>query len=918
MATIKENVTRDAAASAGTAYRIAVGEEFEGVLSSGSDEDWVAVNLVAGKSYDIRLEGRGPDAVTDTVLAIYNAAGKQVASNDDIEWEALELSSMLEFSPDESGVYYLSAAAVPLRDLDSTGAYRITLTDEEDNHTDTPHVVTVGGVFQGSLDDKHDEDWIKVDLVAGKTYDVTLRGLGADAGLDTFLKIYDTAGEELARNDDVDFDAGRIDSQLTFTPDAGGAYYLVAGAYTDGLGANAGRYRVAVHEVGVNYAVTLAGTDASEYYHTRLTGGIGDDTLDGNGGWDWLEGGPGADRLSGGTGIDRVSYQYSNTGVEVRLYDGTARGGDAEGDTFPGRQTVEQAAQSGRTQEADTATAGTVSSPSPGDAVAVARAVEVPDIEDLFGSAHNDVLAGAAGPNWLSGYYGDDVLDGREGNDLLDGGAGADALIGGAGNDAALYLYSPEGVHVRLYDGTAKGGYAEGDTFPGTETVVSIDAAGKTQTAAEPDVEDLYGSFHNDALAGNHRANLLRGFDGHDRLDGRAGSDVLEGGPGADRLIGGPGEDTASYLYSPAGVDVRLHSGAAKGGDARGDTFAGTDVFAWTDADGKAQQTQVPDIEHLYGSAHNDVLAGDGRDNDLSGGPGHDTLYGGPRGGDDTLNGGAGNDKLYGGKGDDTLQGGAGADALNGGPDNDTLEGGPGADALNGGPGADTASYLSSPAGVVVRLHSGALRGGDADGDTFAGTDAFAWTDADGNAQQTQLPDVEHLHGSAHNDVLAGDGRDNHIFGDAGNDTLYGGPLGGDDLLDGGDGNDKLYGGKGDDALFGGPGADLLKGGSGADRLQGGPGNDRLDGGAGADVFVLTAAGGNDTILDFNAAEDKIDLAAFATLQSVSDLTMRRQAGDTIIDLSAQDGGTVTLEDFSQGLTAAHFIFHSADDPAIA
>ena len=387
---IEESATQDAAASTTTAYSISVGDEFEGVLSTRSDEDWVAVELVAGRSYDIKLEGIGPDAVTDTVLTIYNASGKQVASNDDIEWEALELFSILAFTPDESGVYYLSAAGHPGADLDNTGAYRITLTDEEDNTTATPHTVQVGGVFQGSLDDKHDEDWIKVDLVAGKTYDVTLRGLGADAGLDTLLKLYNADGEELARNDDVDFDAGRIDSQLTFTPDADGAYYIGAGAYTSGLGANAGRYQVAVHEVGVNYAVTLTGTDASEYYHTRLTGGIGDDVLNGNGGWDWLEGGPGADRLSGGTGIDRVSYQYSNTGVEVRLYDGAATGGDAEGDTFPGRQTVDSA--------------------------------RVPDIEDLFGSAHDDVLAGAAGPNWLSGYYGDDVLDGREGNDLLDGG----------------------------------------------------------------------------------------------------------------------------------------------------------------------------------------------------------------------------------------------------------------------------------------------------------------------------------------------------------------------------------------------------------------------------------------------------------------------------------------------------------------
>ena len=746
---IKESVTQDAAASAGTAYTIAVGDGFEGVLATGADEDWVAVELVAGRSYDIRLEGIGADAVTDTVLAVYNAHGEQVASNDDIEWEALELSSMLAFSPAATGTYYLSAAGGPGADLDNTGAYRITLTDEEDNNADTPHAVAVGGTFRGSLDDKFDEDWIKVELVAGRSYDVTLRGLGADAAMDTVLTLYDATGARLARNDDLDLGGGRLDSKLTFTPAATGTYYLGAGAYTAGAGANAGRYRVALHEVGVDYAVTLTGTAAGEYYHTRLTGGIGADTLNGNGGWDWLEGGGGADRISGGTGLDTVSYQYSPAGVEVRLHDGTARGGDAEGDTFPGRQAVGGA--------------------------------RVPDIEDLFGSAHDDVLAGAAGPNWLSGYYGDDALDGRAGDDLLDGGAGADALRGGPGLDAALYLYSPAGVEVRLYDGTARGGYAEGDTFPGRETVEYVDAAGQRQTVEEPDVEDLYGSFHNDALAGNHRANLLRGLGGNDRLDGREGPDVLEGGAGADRLSGGPGADTASYLYSDAGVVVRLHDGSARGGHARGDVFAGADVFDYTDADGNAQQAQVPDIEHLYGSAHNDVLAGDGRANELSGGPGNDTLYGGPRGGGDLLEGGTGDDRLYGGKGDDTLQGGPGADALRGGSGNDTLDGGPGNDVLNGGPG---------------------------------------------------------------NDALAG-----------------------------------------------------------------GPGND---------TFVPAPGGGDDTILDFKAGADKIDLAAFTAIQSTDDLAMQQRDDRLVIDLSAQGGGTVTLQDVSQTLADTHFIFHSADDPVIA
>ena len=64
---------------------------------------------------------------------------------------------------------------------------------------------------------------------------------------------------------------------------------------------------------------------------------------------------------------------------------------------------------------------------------------------------------------------GDDVLDGKEGNDWLDGGAGADTLKGGDGIDLAAYWGSDVAVEVRLYDGFAQGGHAEGDVLDSIE-----------------------------------------------------------------------------------------------------------------------------------------------------------------------------------------------------------------------------------------------------------------------------------------------------------------------------------------------------------------------------------------------------------------------------------------------------------------
>ena len=76
---------QDAAASVETSYTISANGGFEGVLAGRSGEDWLRVELVAGRNYDIRLSGVGPEAVLDTVLTIYDSDGKEIAANDDIE-----------------------------------------------------------------------------------------------------------------------------------------------------------------------------------------------------------------------------------------------------------------------------------------------------------------------------------------------------------------------------------------------------------------------------------------------------------------------------------------------------------------------------------------------------------------------------------------------------------------------------------------------------------------------------------------------------------------------------------------------------------------------------------------------------------------------------------------------------------------
>ena len=185
-------------------------------------------------------------------------------------------------------------------------------------------------------------------------------------------------------------------------------------------------------------------------------------------------------------------------------------------------------------------------------------------------------------------------------------------------------------------------------------------------------IENVIAGSGNDVIVGNAVAN---------HINGRDGDDTLEGGPGADMLDGGPGSDTASYQHSAVAVLVRLHNASAvKFGDAEGDMLTG--------------------IEHLIGSRHNDILAGDGGDNRLEGGDGNDDLYGGPAGGDDMMLGGNGDDRIFGGRGDDTLTGGEGNDVLKGGPGEDIfVVDGDDMDVLYGGPDKDTFRFFPNDLG---------------------------------------------------------------------------------------------------------------------------------------------------------------------------------------------------------------------------
>ena len=301
-----------------------------------------------------------------------------------------------------------------------------------------------------------------------------------------------------------------------------------------------------------------------------LVGGADDDLIYGGAGRDWLEGGTGADQMIGGEGVDTVTYMNAESAVTVHLGKGVGTRGEARGDTYV-------------------------------------------DIENVHGSAYDDVLKGSSGTNRLVGRDGDDKISAGGGDDYLVGGRGADVLNGGGGRDTAEYDWSTAGVTVNLTTGTGQGGYAEGDVLK--------------------KIENLKGSLHDDTLTGDDNVNRLNGLSGDDVLIGMGGNDIMIGGLGADTLIGGDGDrDAADYENAAEGVGVDLVEGGF-GGEATGDTY--------------------DSVEFVYGSNFDDAISGDDGVNRLVGRDGDDVLFG--AGGNDYIMGGAGDDSIMGGEGDDVF-----------------------------------------------------------------------------------------------------------------------------------------------------------------------------------------------------------------------------------------------------------------------
>ncbi len=594
---------------------------------------------------------------------------------------------------------------------------------------------------------------------------------------------------------------------------------------------------------GTDLANTPSATEEGDF----LSGGGGDDTLNGLGGDDVLIGGSGDDDLHGGSGNDTL---VGDSGDDDLL-------GGAGDDTYvyvwgDGQDTiVDHAPGGGGTDTLRFGTGITLSDIVLGqgfslrngaflvdmtihlrgldDADTLEKAVTIAggwgrfatgyrietlafaDGSTLDISALNRAMHGLEGVNTLEGESGNDFLSGGGGNDTLDGGGGDDVLLGGGGDDTYRY--------------------ARGD---GQDMIV----------------------------------------DRAPRGDRNGGIDTLEFGTDialSDIVLSRSGDDLVISLRDRTDPDALS-----------GDSIT---VSGWSDLGNRIESLVLDDGGILDISGVDNGLHSLGGGDDLTGSDGNDFLSGG--GGNDTLEGGAGDDFLVGGTGNDVLTGGGGDDVylFNRGDGHDTIAeqpaGDAGTDTLRFGAGIAVSDIVLARSGddMVISLRD-ATDSTKLSGDSITVTD---WLDANNRISYLSFADGTRLDVGG---ILRG------LHGLAGDDTVSG-PAGSTDgyFLSGGEGDDTLTGQGGDDLIISGEDNDTLAGGEGADVLYGGAGNDS---------YEFARGDGQDMIVDRAEQEDiegGADEVRFKTGIAVSDIVLGRSGDDLVITLrDGTDAGALSAD----------------------
>jgi len=554
----------DLPANPTTPASVAVGGSYSGLIETNGDLDWIAVTLTAGTTVEIALNATGANPIYDPFLVLYDSAGNFIDLDDD--GGATGLNSLLTFSVETTGTYYIEAGTFGLSD---TGGYTVTVTtapaqdlldtiswgSQLANSAVSVYFATAGQMFDGVTSEGFNAYEISrfqaafdlIEAVCDLTFTVVTNSAGAalrlvldtNENFDNLLGYFNPpgtsgAGVGVFYGDNWDRAAGG-------TLEAGGySMVTIVHELLHGLGF------AHPHDIGGSSTI-MNGVSGpfGDYGDFNLNQGIFT-TMSYNSGF--------ATGTSGSQGDpnDLFGYEYGPMALDIALLqqlygvNTTTNAGSTVYtlDAANGSGTFWQAIwdASGTDEIRHTGTTGCIidlrSATLLGEAGGGGFVSAVNGIAGGFTIAAGAVIENACGGR------GGDRITGNAAANLLDGGAGGDTLEGGLGNDSYIVDSTGDVVQGELAFG-AGGGI---DTV---FTSVNFTAPANVELVRAQAGAGNLSLTGNDApgtLVGNEGNNTLNGRGGNDQINGNAGNDTIIGGEGRDTLVGGLGADT--FVFS--------------------------------------------------------------------------------------------------------------------------------------------------------------------------------------------------------------------------------------------------------------------------------------------------------------------------------------------------------------------------------
>jgi len=272
-------------------------------ISVSGELDNVAYNMLAGHTYQIRVQAAAGSALDPEISQILDPSQNAIAGAANADY-GFSRDARVTVTATVAGQYGIGIKG----QNGTTGNYIVTVTDfDAPAPTDNLLTMSAGQTYSGSILPNVSTRTIFFDLSAGHEYQFSLQSVASGDALNTpvLRGIYDDTGKPLMGSYGQAAGGGALN--LSVTPTASGTYHAVMADGYDDIGA---------FNFGFREATAAAATN--EY----VVGDAGLNYIIAHSGNDTIKGGGGNDIIDGATGSDTAIYTGNRTAYSVKYANG--------------------------------------------------------------------------------------------------------------------------------------------------------------------------------------------------------------------------------------------------------------------------------------------------------------------------------------------------------------------------------------------------------------------------------------------------------------------------------------------------------------------------------------------------------------------------------------------------------------------